>query len=342
MSYPIGKFLLATVLAAASAQAVSAQEKIKLRVGDIYPVGHYMAEALAKTWMKEVQARLPGRVEFEYFPAGQLGKGQDFLALTQNGVVDVGLVVPALVPDRLPLSAVAELPGSFSQGCQGTHAYWSLAKGGIINEQELKPNKVRLLLALVLPPYQIFTNSPIKDSASFQGKKIYATGGAKDLTVRAFGGVPMRMSTNEIYESLSRGTIDGGLMGYGTALAYKAEEFAKYATKNENFGAGIVTYAISVNKWNSLPEDVRTVLDEAGAEATMKACATIDAGVTKDMEKLEAAGVTLVAMPEADRKAVDENLAKISGEWAKELDARGRKGSEVLKAFQGQLANQKK
>ncbi len=316
-----------------------AQSSVSLRVGDVYPQGHYMAEALVKPWMEEVQARLGDRVSLSYFPASQLGKGPDFLSLTQSGVVDVGVIVPPLVPEKFPLSAVAELPGSFTEGCQGTRAFWKLAREGILRDEEFEPNGIHLLLALVLPPYQLFSTKPVSEIGGFEGQKLYATGGAKDLAVRAVRAVPIRVGTSELYESLSRGTIDGGLMGYGTALSYRATEYAKFATKGENFGSGVITYGISLDKWKSLPEDVRTAMDEAGEKATQAACAKIDASVPADMKKMEDGGVTLVALPDGDRAKVDGALAGVAKQWAEELDSRGRKGTAVLDAFRTQLAH---
>jgi TRAP-type C4-dicarboxylate transport system substrate-binding protein len=336
------RHLIFLVLVAAMARPAMAAETISLRVGDVYPVGHYMAKALVQVWMDAVKAKLGDQVDLQYFPASQLGKGPDLLSLTQSGVVDIGLIVPAFTPDKLPLSAVAELPGSFSAGCQGTQAFWALAtRGGLLDKTEYQPNGIHVLLALVLPPYQMFERGKIDGLSSFSGKKFYSTGGAKDLTVRALGGVPVRMATSELYESLSRGTIDGGIMAYGTALAYKISEFVHSATKGENFGSGVVTYGISVARWNKLPEAVRTVFDAAGEAATRSACRTIDASVGEDMKKLEAAGVSLVAMPQSDRATIDSEMARIGDEWARELDGRGKPGSEVLAAFKAQLSSAK-
>ncbi|TKT69476.1 TRAP transporter substrate-binding protein DctP [Aquamicrobium sp. LC103] len=327
----------AVLIACVPAGSASAQETVSLRVGDVYPQGHYMAEALVKPWMDQLKERLGERVEVSYFPASQLGKGPDFLSLTQSGAVDVGVIVPPLVPDKFPLSAVAELPGSFSEGCEGTRAFWKLAREGVLKEEEFDPNGIHLLLALVLPPYQLFSSKPVESIESFRGQKIYATGGAKDLTVRAVGAVPIRLATNELYESLSRGTIDGGLMGFGTALSYSATEYARYATTGENFGSGVITYGIAKPRWEALPEDVRAAMDELGEKITFDACAAIDASVPQDAAKMKAGGVTLVKLPEADRSKVDAAMAGIANQWAAELDGQGRKGTAVLDAFRSEL-----
>ena len=61
------------------------------------------------------------------------------LKLTQTGVADIGYVAPAYASDKMPVSEVAMLPGAFEHSCQGTLAYWKLARSGVIAEQDYPP-----------------------------------------------------------------------------------------------------------------------------------------------------------------------------------------------------------
>jgi TRAP-type C4-dicarboxylate transport system substrate-binding protein len=78
-------------------------------------------------------------------------------------------------------------------------------------------------------------------------------------------------------------------------------------------------------------------MDEAGDWATRHGCKIADEREAADIEKLKAGGVTFVKLSEADHKQLEEKLAGVSQEWAKGLDKRGKKGSEVLSAFQAGL-----
>ncbi len=315
-----------------------AQERIVLRVGDTYPAGHYIAEALTKPWMEDVKARAAGRVNFEYYPASQLGSGREMLTLTQSGVVDVGIMIPSILSDRLPLSLVAELPGDASTSCQGTQAFWALTRpGGVLAEKEYGPNGVVVLFAAALVPYQIFSRRPIETLKSLDGLKLYSPGGAKDLTVRKVGAVPIRMETADLYQAMTRGTIDGALISYGSILAYRLPGLIHAATFGENLGTGVIAYGISRNRWAKLPADIQSVLAEAGEAATRRACAIFDAGVSGDVAKLQQDGVALVRLGDADRSALAKAMAGVASEWAAELDHRAKPGSEVLAAFQKAL-----
>jgi TRAP-type C4-dicarboxylate transport system substrate-binding protein len=329
--------VLAIVLCACLPFVAKAEAPTALRVADVYPVGHYIAAATVLPWMPRVKELMGADVDLQYFPAEQLGKGRELLKFTQDGVVDIGLVIPSFVPDQLPLSAVAELPGAFATACQGSAAFWALAHGGLLADDEYGRAGVLVLFATVLPPYQIFSREPLDGLASIKGQKLYSTGGAKDLTLRRLGAVPTRMTTAEVYQAMSRGTIDGGVMSYATALAYRLPGLVHSATTGENFGSGVITYVISKQRWAQLPPKLQQAMSDAGEAVTRSACASFDAGVVSDMANLQKQGVKLVPLPEADHAAVARETTAVAAEWAKELDGRGKPGSAVLAAFQQAL-----
>lgn len=317
----------------------AAMAQTALRVADSFPTGHYIAENQTKPWMEKMKELTGGKVSFQYFPAEQLGKAKDLLSLTQTGVVDIGYVAPSFVGDKLPLAAVAELPEAFSTSCRGTMAFWNIAKpGGALDKIEFAPNGMRALFVLVLPPYQLYmSRDNIASLDAAKGKKIRTSGGAKELAVRAIGATPVQIPTPEVREAVARGTVDGMLFPHSSIPPYDLTKQVKYATIGENFGSFIVTYMISLNKWNALPADVKKAMDEAGDWATQHGCKIADEREAADIEKLKAGGVTFVKLSDADHKQLAEKLAGVSQEWAKGLDKRGKKGSDVLTAFQNGL-----
>ena len=311
----------------------------KLRVGDSLPVGHFFVEQATRYWMSEV-ARLTNKaVEFEYYPAEQLGKAKDILSLTQAGVIDVGYVVPSYVSDKMPLTAVAELPGTFPTSCAGTLAYWKLARGdGLIARREYEPNGVKVMFAIVMPPYQIFSaQKKLENLKSIEGQKLRTTGGALDAMVIKLKGVPVRMTAPELHESLSRGTVDGMVFPTASVLAYDLAGLVKSATAGENFGSAVLTYMISNNRWNALPPAVRAAMLEAGDAATRRVCAYADKEVESDVAKIRQKGAAIGPLPAAEHGALAPLMSAVRQEWAAQLDKRGKPGTELLNAFEAAL-----
>ncbi|HEY0294224.1 MAG TPA: TRAP transporter substrate-binding protein DctP, partial [Bordetella sp.] len=223
---------LALALAgAAGRSAAQAADTIELKVADSFPAGHYLVELMLKPWMADVTKRTNGKVKFSYFPNQQLGKATDLLNLTQSGVVDIGYIAPSYASDKMPLSAVAELPGEFTRSCTGTMAYWKTARGGMLSKAEYQPNGIRLVMAVLLPPYKIFTaKQKVETVQDIQGLKLRTTGGAQDITARTVNAVPVRMSAPDAYQALSRGTLDGLLFPDESISSYGLAKLVKHAT----------------------------------------------------------------------------------------------------------------
>lgn len=322
---------LAAVVLAGQAPA----QDLTLRVADSFPSGHYIATALAQKFMDSVAAESGGAVGFEYFPAEQLGKAADLLSLTVDGVVDIGYVGPSYVSDKMPLSAVAQLPASFTSSCEGTLAYWEIAKpGGPLDAAEFAPNGVRLLMVMVLPPYQLVTTGrEITGLDGIAGLKIRATGGALEMAVNELGGIPVQMPAPEVREALSRGTVDAGLFPHSSILAYDMTPFLKYGTEKMNFGSFVGTYVISTDKWNALTPEMQELFARAGEAATRSGCQTADELDAADKQKIADAGVSFGPLPAGEEERINERLLAVGEAWAKELDGRGKNGSEILAAF---------
>lgn len=326
-----GLFLASAHLAAA--------EPIKLRVADSFPKGHYLVKLVLEPWMEQVQKRTNNAVTFEHYPAQQLGKAADMLKLTQTGVADIGYVAPAYVSDKMPVSEVAMLPGAFDHSCQGTLAYWKLARNGVIAQQDYAPNNIRLLLAVSLPPYRILTvKHPVKNVADVNGLKLRSTGGAQDLTLRAIGAVPVRMAAPDAYESLSRGTMDGLLFPLESVVAYGADKLVKHSTDGVGFSSFVVAYSISDSAWNKLSPEVQRAMVDAAEDILPSACQEVQKADNETKKSMDVAGVHFETL-QPDAVAQFKDLMKgVAKSWADGLDARGKRGGDALKEFSAAVA----
>ncbi len=327
----------AVTLALGAPASAVAQDKVKLKVADSFPASHYAAKIVRK-WIDDVAAASGNTVEFEYYGAEQLGKAKDMLTLVQSGVADIAYVAPSYVSEKMPLSSVAELPAMFDTSCQGTHAYWKLATGnGIIAQREMHANQVRLLFTMLGSPYQIHSTKKFEGLSGLAGQKLRSYGGHQDTALKELGAVPVRMPAPEMYEAVTRGTLDGVVIPYASVPSYKLQDLVKYSTDHMNFGSVAFNYVMSERKWKSLPAPVRAAFEKTAPPTVDSACKFLDKDAQDAYEKLKAAGVSMVKFSPADAKAVKDKLDGVPKIWASELDKRGKPGSEVLKAFQAAM-----
>ena len=288
---------------------------LEIKVADSFPAGHFLVRLLLQPWMDEVTKRTNGVVTFSYFPNQQIGKAADMLRLTQSGVVDMAYIAPAYIADKLPLSEVATLPESFRSSCLGTQAYWKSAREGLLAKYEYEPNKIRLVLAVTLPPELVFLGKrKIEKAEDFVGLKLRSSGGAQDLMLRAIGSVPVRMSAPDSYESLSRGTMDGLIFTMESIHSYGLEKLLKHSTDSVTFGSFVIAYSMNQAFWSRLPDDIKKAINEASEATVAKSCANIAAEQADVHKQLEDAGLSFDVVPEV---AATEIKAKLAGVAAK-------------------------
>lgn len=342
----MAKYLNAPLAAAALCGVVGlmsgAASAETLRLADSFPVGHYIAENMTKVWMDKVTELTGGEITFDYYPAEQMGKSKDLMSLAQTGVIDIGYAGVSYLADTLPLSAVGELPEAFTRACDGTNAFWSIAKpGGVLDEAELAPQGVRMLLVMVLPPYQVMmANKEITGADSFRGRKLRATGGTKEIAVELLGATPVSIPAPETRDALARGTIDGVLFPHSSALPYGLAPELRWGTQDVNFGSFVASYVISEQRWQQLSPEVQQVMTDVAEEVIRSSCAIAEELDLKDKQEMADAGVTFVSLPDADKEKIEADLAGIGERWAADLDRRGLAGTSILTAFREALAQQ--
>ncbi len=329
--------LLLGALAAVGAGplAAQAQDKITLKVADIFPTTHYIVTKGTQVWMDKAVELSGGRLAFQYFPAQQLGKAPEIINLTQSGVADIGAVAPAYTPERLPMTVVGELPGMYETACAGSHALATLARpGGLLGEAEYRPQGLRVLFANMLAPYTVMTaRAPLKSYKDLQGLKIYASGGAKDITLRTLNAVPIRITGPEMYQAVQRRTIDGTFLAFIGLRPYELHTLLRHALTGVNLGGTAVTYVINDAAWGRLPADIQKVLVDAADHAQKALCSHSDSTNDKEMAELEKLGATIHVIKGAEREEMIRLLAPVEAEWAGKLEQQGKPASRIAAAY---------
>lgn len=330
--------LLAMSMLAASGMVMA---KEKIRVADSLPVNHFIAEALIKPWMKEVESMSNGEIVFQYFPSEQLAKEKDMFELVRSGGADVAYFVPSYTPEKFPLSVVGEIPGTNKTPCEATQAYWALTKeGGFLDEHELSKQGVTMLLPMTLAAYQIQTvKRPANSLEAFKGLQIRTAGDMKELALTKLGATPVSMTATEIRDAMARGTVDGSALSFSSVPPYGIEEVAKYSTDNFDLGTVALGYYFNRDKWNSFTDEQRKIMREAAEKVIPVSCQTVIELSEKDKKKIVDAGVEMVQFAQADQAKLDEILGSVQTEWAESVEKAGKPGKKVLEIYLEALGN---
>lgn len=333
----LGASVLAMSAAIGLATAVSAEERT-FKITQVFPSTHWHMTEGIQPFIDEVTRLSNGEIKFEVYHAGQLGK--ESTTVVNSGIADMGILVPSYETEKLPLTSVVELPGFHKTSCEGTMQYWDLAKeGGALFEEEYKKLGVRPLYAMVLTPYEVQTTSKVVEHvADMQGLKLRANG-AMAKAVAALGGVPVQVSSNEFYDALVRGTVDGGMWLTGSTRLVGLEDVLKHTVKGTSMGSGSTFFAINETVFQSLDDKTKAILVEAGQKTTQHVCEYLDR-IDREEETwlVDNGKLTLHALSDDEAAKWAETVAPVVGEWEADMNSKGRPGTKVLDAFKAAAA----
>ena len=91
--------------------------------------------------------------------------------------------------------------------------------------------------------------------------------------------------------------------------------------------------SISEDKLNAMPENVQTALIEAGLVADETYCAYVDENEAAAATAFKDNGVEVYTFTDEDVAELDKMLTPIADAWAKDMDERGKPGTETLTTF---------
>lgn len=323
----------AAVLCMATGQAEAA-DKMTLKFTHAFSATH-------KQWVHGgavLQEALKGgngpEIELEHYPASQLGK--EHTSLISAGLAQAGIIAPSYEPDKLPLTSVAELPGLVSGSCQGSGKLWHLVKeGGIVDQEELKPLGLIALYVNMPPPYSVLTSAKeVTSLEDMEGLKIRAAGAAMDRTARLLKSAPISVTASELYDSLSRGTIDGGFLSIEVVKGLGLDGVLKYALDGVKIGTAVTVGVMNRRTWDRLDEATKVRVRDAGLKTQRAFCEWYEQAVADASKDLTDRGVMKINAASAEEVARwDAALADVAKAWAADLDKSGRRGSDVLAAF---------
>lgn len=319
-----------------------AQETLTLKVADSYPPGHFISEEGTKPWMARITELSGGKVQFEYYPAEQLGKLFDLPALLEGGVADVVLVASGLQPGDYPLaSGLPALAGKASTVRQVTDAYWTLLKVDGPIRAEYSSKGMHPLAFFGLPQFEIVSaRKPVATLQDFQGLKVRSGAGLQAEIVSALGGIPVQLTPNDTYSALERGTVDAAMMPYPSAKSYKLEEVTKNATFGAALGTTIVGYAMTEERWAGLSEDIRQAFGEASQEFMVRLSDYQDETTQTIRDEFKARGLTVVDIPDDEVKRWSEAAQPVTDNWLNAADAKNLPAREAYAAWLDALGRQ--
>lgn len=298
-------FALATAAAFGGLTAAPALAQ-NLIISSSLPQAHLWTGGHMVDFMAILEESSGGAISFTPFFAGELtGVGRELDAL-QGGSVHVA--APLLAPyheGAFPLSDVTQLPTYGTDSPMVTRAFQKLLDsdevlkdGKTFTQYEIEPKGIRVWAIGATSAYSLSTaGKPLQTPADFKGMPLRAGSAIHTLFLNETGSTPVTMPASNVYEALSRGTVNGLVLAISDWPAYSLEALMKNTITGVAIGHWESYLAISNDAWDQLDEAGQKAFDAAARKAAENNSIVWDGrldSVTKDSSAKHGAVFTSV------------------------------------------------
>ena len=266
-------------------------------------------------WAREVEKRTGGKVKVQTFPGGTLLPAKNIFDGVVAGMADVGNFAMSYQPGRFPVSEAIDLPVGFRSARAASMALFDLV-------QKYQPKefaKVKVLTLFTCPPADFMTKKPLKSLQEIKGLELRTSGTGTDVLKR-IGAIPIGMPQSEAPEAIQKGIVKGNVSSMEILKDFNFSAYLPYATEANLF---VVSFAVVMNKekWNSLPDDVKKVIDGLAREQAEWTGAYVDNHVRDALDwSKKKYNHQVIRLSDADQKElarltqpmIDEYVRKIT------------------------------
>ena len=302
------------------------------------PAGHSMVKHGIGPWMTCVKEQTKGAIDFNFFPGGQIASPQGSLDAVNKGLVDISMLVPSVLSDKMPLSGISMLPDMGDTATAMGKAFRTVLDSPGPLADEMTANKVKLLWLGMLPAYQlVHKGPPMLTAEQIKGKKIRVAGGIMGLTMRSVGAVAVDIPAGDAYMAVQQGTVDGAVFALSSVQSYKLQEVAKSMSGNGSFGSSPIIIAMDLATWDKLAADQKKLVDACNKKIEADFHVALDAENETLKKDFAAAGVTIYNFSPEVRAELAKRLETANKEYVTRMAARGVKAPEVYDAYRKAL-----
>ncbi len=250
----------------------------------------------------------------------------------RDGVADIVWSLPTYQAGRFTKSEVFEIPFMAKSAEAGSPALWEY-----IQKNALDEFKGTHLLAAHLHDGSLFhfSKKDVKTMEDLKGLKIRAPSRIGSKFLEALGATPVQMPLPQIPEAISKGVIDGAMVPWEGAPSIKLAEITKYHLDNApgqpKMSNSIFVIAMNQAKYDSLPPDIKKVIDDNSGLETSRLIGKLFDATTVPSRKLaqDAGGVFTILSP-AEYAKWEKAVAPVAQDWIKEANAKGANGAALL------------
>ena len=302
------------VLAALVSGVAAAQDTVALRIGHFLPPQSLTHSKLFVPLAEGLTKDSGGMLKATVYPGGSLGRSPaQQLQLVMDGVIDVSFIVQSYTPGEFPDNSLIELPLLMEDTREACLVHERLYQRGLLRGYD----KVKVIGLGTTSAYTLHLNFSYKTLDDLKGRKLRAATGVQSQIIDALGGTPVGgIAVTQTAESLSRGLIDGTLLGWESMITFRV---IPVTTHHVQFPLGFTPLMVAMNraKYDGLPAKLKKVVDKYSGDWVAEHLAkNYDAMGARALGAAQKSGKnTIVDLTPAERKRWEAALRPIVESW---------------------------
>ena len=301
------------------------QATITLKYANFPPATTFPCVQMER-WAKEVEKRTNGKVKVQTFPGGTLLPAKNIFDGVVTGTADIGNFAMSYQPGRFPVSEAIDLPIGFTSAKAASLALFDLIEKYKPKEFE----KVKMITLFTCPPADFMTKTPVKSLSDLKGMELRASGTGAAVLKR-LGATPVGMPQSEAPEAIQKGVVKGNVSSMEILKDFNFAAYLPFATEANLF---VVTFAVVMNndKWNSLPADVKKVIDDMRREQAEWTGKYVDDHVQEALKwSKEKYKHQVIKLSKADMDEIAKLTKPMIDEYVQKVTAQGLPGDQIMK-----------
>lgn len=314
---------------------VRAAETIRMIAVDSYSPSSLWVKVFIEYYIPEVDKRLAktGNYEIDWNQAfgGTIAKTKGVLDSLQRDLGDIGIITTPYHADKLPFynlpystPFVTSDIGLIARTMSDLHDKYPELKEGW-DDYDIH----YLVTAGNIDSYGLLMTDPIQSFADLSGKKIGGVG--SNLTfLEGSGAARVASGLSDWYNNMATGLLDGIIVWPEAVYAYRLFEVAPYMLDIRFGGATSKAVVFNKKRWERLPEEVRTVLQEVAIDYREELARITDEISEHAREEFVKNGGTIIAVTDAQRQEWASKLDDLAALWLGLMEKKGLPGEAIM------------
>ncbi len=333
----VGAMIAATAPGIAGRKAF-AQETVNLTIGSSHPLAIAWVAPLKSVVVDKSNQLLEERgssyrINWTEAFGGSLYTFNDTLEAVSQQLADAGWIGALWEPATLPLQNIMySTPFATQTVTQAINTMNRLNASEPAMQKEWTDQNVTFFGSCVSDGYHLFTKKPIEKLADLEGVKLLGVPVCAPW-VEPLGATLVNTGIPAMYGQLQTGVGDGTILIGTGAYPLKLHEQAPFITRVNTGPLTFGGFGINTDTYEALPEDVRQVIAELGAEYSVENARLIEEREGLFFQKFAEEGATISDMPDEQKLEWVERLPDLGKIWVDTQEAAGVPGRDIMKKF---------